>query len=77
MTNDFSELPGKNRDISTLCWDCIRVDCSWMRSFKPVKGWIADRYDYKCYSSGNNEYIVDSYIVKECPLFKGIKADRI
>ncbi len=74
MTNDYSELKEKrsvrpNKDVSTLCWKCKRVDCSWMRSFKPVKGWVADRYDYKCYYSGNNEYIVDSYVVKECPLF--------
>lgn len=57
--------------FTSLCWKCRRSgkSCSWMRSFIPVAGWKAVRYDYKCYISGNRLVIKDSYIVAECPLF--------
>ena len=48
----------------TLCWSCTRTDCSWMQNFKPVDGWEAVKTVYK----GVFE-LLDSYIVKKCPLY--------
>lgn len=62
---DFDIIP---EDESSICWVCDRVDCSWMDSFIPVRGWEAERFDY--FMRGKN---VDSYIVRKCPLFARIK----
>ena len=47
----------------SLCWNCAKAtgsECPWVRSFKPVDGWKAEK----------SEQYADGYRVKECPLFK-------
>ncbi len=60
------ESGDSNRNFKeSMCWRCRRVSCLWMKSFIPVEGWSADRYDYLT-DEGN---VVDSYFVRECPQF--------
>ena len=57
------------RHPQTLCWDCARATggCSWSEypTQTPVEGWEAIRRDIQ--NRGSED--VESYIVKECPLF--------
>lgn len=50
----------------TKCWTCKNSSggCSWSRSFRPVKGWLAEKTVIK----GIDGYL-DSYLVIECPLY--------
>lgn len=64
------ELP-KLSATGTLCWHCEWATgkegkCPWARSLKPVPGWTAKKVTLKI-SKG---VYTDSYIVKECPLFR-------
>ena len=53
----------------TLCWNCRNATnpdvCPWVRDFTPVKGWKAESN-----MVGRKPYIYESFLVKECPLFK-------
>ena len=50
----------------TLCWNCKKAigECSWSKSFKPVKGWNAIRYE----KEGSTPYV--TYTVLDCPEFE-------
>ena len=64
--NPMPRRTAKPRD--TLCWHCKRSGrstCSWDRWFKPVPGWTADKYALNVTTR-----IVDSYVVRACPLFE-------
>lgn len=53
---------------NTLCWYCSNAcgNCPWSNgSFTPVDGWEAEATIIKDYN-----YIMNSYLVKNCPLFK-------
>lgn len=58
--------PKKPSKEATICWSCVKLDCSWMQSLEPVAGWDAEKTYYtdkvhrksKCWSS---------YCVKSCP----------
>lgn len=58
---------GKNGSNPSLCWDCKNCTkpsiCSWARDFTPVKGWLAEP------TRLGGAYPMDSYLVKDCPLF--------
>ena len=55
----------KKNIAETLCWDCKRLDCVWMKNLKPVPGWTAERHIKEF---GGKE--LDTYCVKECPEFR-------
>lgn len=55
----------KKNIVETLCWDCKRLDCSWMKNLKPVPGWTAERHIKEF---GGKE--LATYCVKECPEFR-------
>ena len=57
-------MPRMCKSGNTLCWDCKREDCDWIRFGKPVLGWRAN--PTKIYY---NEGEVDSFIVEECPSY--------
>ena len=55
----------------TLCWHCEWATgkegkCPWVRSFTPVPGWTAKQ----TYLRQTEGQFTESYIVKDCPLFK-------
>lgn len=59
----------------TLCWQCKRLDCSWMQSLTPVPGWeakpdmIRQRQTNK--KTGKVKITeVPSYMVINCPMFE-------
>lgn len=27
----------------TICWNCAKLDCSWMKKLEPVAGWTAKK----------------------------------
>lgn len=60
---------GKNGSDFSICWDCKNSTkphiCPWARDFTPVKGWKAAPTKIKAFGGG----IIDTYIVRECPLF--------
>ncbi|MBR5874830.1 MAG: hypothetical protein IKY90_08890 [Oscillospiraceae bacterium] len=61
----------KNRSSpATICWNCKNAlgKCSWSKSFTPVKGWNAVRTEIN--QNGVGSVGVESYLVKDCPLFK-------
>lgn len=53
-------------DLTSLCWICNNVYCSWLDKHIPVKRWKAKKYKYRL-QNGN---VVDTYEVFECPEFK-------
>ena len=53
----------------TLCWNCKRLDCSWMKDLKPVKGWTAEKSSISSFTSRKKREI-KSYFVIDCPLFE-------
>ena len=55
----------KKNIAETLCWDCKRLDCVWMKNLKPVPGWTAERHIKEF---GGKE--LATYCVKECPEFR-------
>ena len=55
----------KKNISETLCWDCKRLDCTWMKNLKPVPGWTAERH----IKEFNGEEL-STYCVKECPEFR-------
>lgn len=55
----------KPKQPETVCWSCIKLDCSWAKNLTPVEGWTAEKtliYD----RPGN---FIDSYLVIKCPDF--------
>ena len=50
MANNMKQL--------SLCWSCTG-ECEWMKTEKPVNGWIADR----------SKTWVNGWFVKNCPKF--------
>lgn len=62
-----------DKQSESLCFSCKRVckgACSWSKSFKPVKGWVAQPTKVGVYRGK----VTDSYLVKECP--KYVRDDR-
>lgn len=55
----------------TKCWTCKNSSggCSWSRGFRPVEGWDADRTVIK-----GKEGYVESFLVKECPMYEKEKS---
>ncbi len=55
----------------TICWTCARAygGCSWSRTFTPVAGWEAEHRSLKNNNAGKWVTVLDSYTVKECPLY--------
>lgn len=53
----------------TLCWQCKRLDCSWMQSLIPVSGWEAKPTRLKYVHKGITENR-PSYRVINCPMFE-------
>ena len=62
---------------TSLCWCCVhavpkkgkygyKTWCSWSIYRQPVKGWIAEKGEFKHENVGN----VVTYSVSECPKFK-------
>ena len=51
----------------TLCWLCKNAGggCSWSKTFKPVKGWVAEPTVLNI----SKDQVVDSFIVESCPKF--------
>ena len=49
-----------------ICIDCQNATggCSWSMDFEPVKGWTAEKRNYKYH-----DLVVDTYYVTQCPLF--------
>lgn len=58
---------GKPKD--TLCFECGRCDCSWMRNLEPVPGWEAERHTRTTKIKGK-EHKSDSYRVISCPEYR-------
>ena len=50
----------------TICWNCAKLDCSWMRSLEPVAGWTAKKTDVGYRLSGGFHHL-PSYCVESCP----------
>ena len=50
-----------------LCWSCDRATggCSWSHNGTPIKGWKAKKTRVRGLDKD-----IDSYLIKECPLFK-------
>ncbi len=38
-SNEFNAT--KTQKTETICWDCARLDCSWIKNSEPVAGWEA------------------------------------
>lgn len=59
------------KNVDSICWDCKHATggCSWSREFEPVSGWNAEKTLIKGYRDDDN-YLVNSYCVYECPLFE-------
>lgn len=53
----------------TLCWKCKRLDCSWMQSLIPVRGWTAIK-SYISFTVKGKQHIKRSYRVTDCLLFE-------
>ena len=55
-----------------LCWDCEKAygQCSWLKNFKPVKGWVAKPNKIKTCTKDGGFYYIESYLIEKCPLFK-------
>lgn len=55
----------------TLCFSCIRLDCSWMRYLEPVAGWDAKKTVIKNTVIKNKikgkDASMPSYCVESCP----------
>ncbi len=63
----------------TKCWECEWAagkdhKCPWANEFKPVPGWKAEQTQVLVangnYTGDGKPQYVDSFIVKECPLFE-------
>lgn len=56
---------------ATLCWDCDNAcgGCPWADKFQPVDGWTADYQPVKAINGKKETLLLDSYMVKSCPLF--------
>ena len=56
----------------TLCWSCKKSTgfCSWSEDFIPVEGWKAIPTKIKATSSPRDNRFIDSFLVRECPLFE-------
>jgi len=54
----------------TLCFKCNTPSpiCPWKYNFTPVEGWDAE--PTKVAISGNDSRMVNSYVVKSCPLYE-------
>lgn len=52
----------------TLCWDCANAcgNCSWSRSFTPVKGWTANPTKIV----DTHGRVTDSFHIIQCPEYK-------
>ncbi len=62
--NEFNAT--KTQKIETLCWDCARLDCSWIKNLEPVAGWEAVPTDVGLVRKGIRRK-VPSYRVISCP----------
>ena len=69
MANRFNSKP------ATLCYKCKTPSptCPWKYNYTPVEGWEAE--PSKVAISGNDSRMVDSYIVKQCPLYEENKRE--
>lgn len=54
------------KSICSYCANCVGK-CSWSAYFKPVKGWTAEKVEYKAQGLNRNAY---SYNVTQCPQFE-------
>jgi hypothetical protein len=63
---------GTKKGGDTLCWDCAKAtagsNCPWANEFKPVEGWDAKKTE-RIEMVYGKEKVIESYIVKKCPLF--------
>lgn len=59
------------QDKPTLCWKCEKAcgGCAWSKDFIPVDGWKAEKTMILADRGYYANKVVDSYIVKKCPLF--------
>lgn len=65
--------PKKVPKPATLCWECDKLDCSWMRFLEPVAGWTATP-DNVGFTNGKKWHSLPSYNVQACPGF--VKAKK-
>lgn len=63
-----NQKPKKPPKPATLCWDCAKLDCSWMRFLEPVAGWTATP-DNVGFTNGKKWRSLPSYNVQACPGF--------
>ncbi len=56
----------KPQKIETICWDCARLDCSWIKNSEPVAGWEAVPTYVGLVRKGVRRK-VQSYRVISCP----------
>lgn len=50
----------------TLCFNCTRLDCTWMMNLEPVAGWTAKKTKIR-YKVSGKDVSVPSYCVESCP----------
>lgn len=53
---------------ASICWDCVKLDCSWMKKLEPVAGWDAEKTYHTDKVNGKSK-CWSSYCVKSCPGF--------
>lgn len=56
------------KEKHTLCWLCKNAGggCSWSKTFKPVKGWVAEPTILHI----SKDQTLNSFNVESCPQFK-------
>ena len=58
--------PKKPKKKTSLCCDCKRLDCSWMKNLEPVAGWEAIPTNVG-YKTARGFVDLPSYCVISCP----------
>lgn len=53
---------------TTLCWNCARLDCTWMQNLEPVPGWDAIKTDVGHLTTQGYKHL-PSYCVLSCPCY--------
>lgn len=67
--------PKKPPKAATICWDCTKLDCSWMKSLEPVAGWDAEKTYHTDKVNGKMKDWL-SYCVKSCPGYIPAKKEK-
>ena len=70
-----SAKPKKPPKAATICWDCVKLDCSWMQSLEPVAGWDAEKTYHTDKVNGKMKDWL-SYCVKSCPGYVPAKKEN-